>query len=149
MLLPIGDEHVVLRRQQDGLFLSLSRREQRLPVLPLLRDLRVFIKGNVALDEAREDRLQRVIVLLCDGIELVRVAAGAVRRGAGEGRHRLRHQIIAVEVVEVRGSRLKSAVIKHTRTEKSERSDEAWLLREETVGGELLAHKARPRLVVV
>ena len=149
LLLPIGDEHVVLRRQQDGLALCFGRREQRLPVLPSLRDLRVFIKGNVALDDAREDRLQRVVVLLRDRIKLVRVAACAVRRGAGEGRHRLRHQVIAVEVFEVRRCCLIRAVVKHTRAEKSERSDETRLLGKQTVGGELLAHEPRPRLVVI
>ena len=149
LLLPIGDEHVVLRRQQDGLALCFGRREQRLPVLPSLRDLRVFIKGNVALDDAREDRLQRVVVLLRDRIKLVRVAACTVRRGAGEGRHRLRHQVITVEVFEVRRCCLIRAVVKHTRAEKSERSDETRLLGKQTVGGELLAHEPRPRLVVV
>ena len=149
LLLPIGDEHVVLRRQQDGLALCFGRREQRLPVLPSLRDLRVFIKRNVALDDACEDRLQRVVVLLRDRIKLVRVAACAVRRGAGEGRHRLRHQVIAVEVIEVRRCCLIRAVVKHTRAEKSERSDETRLLGKQTVRSELLAHEPRPRLVVI
>ena len=94
--LPFGDERFVFRREQR----LAIRREQRLPARTLPRDSGIFVEGDIAFPDARKDGLQRVVILLRDRVELVRVAAGAVRGGADEGGHRLRHEVVAVEVLE-------------------------------------------------
>ena len=48
--------------------------------------------------DRRKDRLQRVVVVLRDGVELVVVALGAVDRDARERADRVGHHVVAVEV---------------------------------------------------
>ena len=48
--------------------------------------------------DRREDGLQRVVVVLRDGVELVVVALGAVDRDARERADRVGHHVVAVEV---------------------------------------------------
>ena len=110
---------------------------------------RVFIIGDIPLSDAGEDRLQREVVLLRNGIEFVGMAAGAICRGADKCGHGLRHQVVAVEILKVgRGSGGRAAVV-IARSEKTQRRRERGLLRKENIGGELLADEAVPRRVPI
>ena len=59
---------------------------------------RVSVEDLLRLFGSGEDRLQRVIVVLRERIELVIVAAGTVNRRTGERRHHRRHDVIAIQV---------------------------------------------------
>ncbi len=63
-------------------------------------NLRIGVEGDVSPQNPGEDRLKRVVVFLGDWIELVGVTAGAIGRRTGEGGHRLRHDVVAFEVLE-------------------------------------------------
>ena len=116
---------------------------------PLKSRLCRFIERHVALRDAGEDRLQRVVILLRNGVELMRVAPRAVRRRAGERGHRLRHEVVAVHVVErARGSALRAG-IERPSPEETQGRRQLWLGRVEHIRRELLADEALPRHIAV
>ena len=116
---------------------------------PLKSRLCRFIERHVALRDAGEDRLQRVVILLRNGVELMRVAPRAVRRRAGEGGHRLRHEVIAVEVVERERRRALRAGIERPGPEETQRRRKLRLGRVEDIRRQLLADEALPRHIAV
>ena len=58
---------------------------------------RIGVKWAFGPIDAGEDGLQRVVIGLRDRIELVIVAAGAMDRRAGEGRHDIGDHVVAIE----------------------------------------------------
>ena len=102
-----------------------------------------------------EERLQAVVVLLRNGIELVIVAAGAADGGAGEGLHRGAHHVVAVDVA---NSLLfdgafadfdLSDPVERACCDEAEGDDAVLRAGVEHVAGELLPHELRERLVLV
>ncbi len=97
---------------------------------------------------ACEHSLECVVILLSDGIELVVVAAGAVRRDAGERRHHVRHDVVAVDVTAnlaiegVLADVAQGTFIPGTRRQKTEGRDAFGFVREEGVGGDLFLDEA-------
>ena len=107
-------------------------------------DLRVLVEEHIAFAHAREDGLEGEIVLLRDRVEFVRMAPGAVGRGADERSHRLRHDVIAFHVLERLRRRRGRAEVIGPRAEVAEGGGQGRLVGKKMVGSKLLANQPRP-----
>ncbi len=87
----------LLRHVQIGLQLRADWTLFRQQRLPKVVNLRVVVIGTIGAIDTGEDRLQAVVVRLLDWVELVIVAACAVDRQAGEGRHGRHHHVVPIE----------------------------------------------------
>ena len=112
----------------------------------------VFPVGAV---ERGEDGLQRVVVLLRDGIEFVIVALRAVDRGAAKGADRVCDHVVAIEVARdfAVGLCLRhlgvADVIPRPGGDEAERFDAVARAGEKRVASDLLLHETRVRFVFV
>ena len=119
------------------------------------RDRRVRVVGLVGAVDGREDRLEAVVVLLRDRVELVVVALGAVDREAHERADGVGDEVVAVEVpgdlaVDLRLGQLGVAdEVPRPGGEEPERLDAVRRAGEQHVAGDLLLHEPRVRLVGV
>ena len=121
---PRGDNFAPRVSKEHRCVASFDAPPQSGPAAALFTDFRGGVERQIAFRNAREHSLQRVVILLRHRIELVIMAAGAVRREARERRHRLRELVIAILVVESDGRRGKCAQVEGARAEKSKRRHE-------------------------
>ena len=112
----------------------------------------VFPLGMI---ERGEDGLQRVVVLLRDGIELVVVALRAMDGGAAKSAGRIRHHVVAIEVARdfavhfcLRHFEVPDR-IPRPRCDEAERLDAVVRAGKKHVSRDLLLHETRVGLVVV
>ena len=139
----------MLRRLQHGRVPSVNGRLHagKPPLLAGRR--RIVIIIDISFGDTRKNRLQRKIIFLGNWIEFVIMAAGAVSRSTDEGGHRLRHEVIAIEVLKLHRRRISSADIEVTGSEESERHSQMRLIRKNDIGGDLLTDEPVPRRVAI
>ena len=75
------------------------------------------------------------------------MAARTAGCGTRECSHRLRDQVVAVQIVEIDRSGLVSAVVKDSGRQESKSNSQVWSLREEVIRSQLFANELRPRFV--
>ena len=97
---PAFDGLRIFRSQQHGGVFLKSGRGKFVPFRSPFLHIGAGIEFDIALTDAGENSLQRVIIFLGDWIEFVRVTPGAIRRRAGEGGHRLGDDVVTVEIIE-------------------------------------------------
>ena len=132
----------------DGCF---SR--QQIPPSHMRRHIRIV--RPVRAVHPREDRLQRVVIPLRDGVELMIVAAGAVNGETLESAHHRRHHVIAVEhlrepmVEGIFAHPHHQRLIPRPGGEKTQRHRGLRVRGKQRIACHLLLHKTGVRLVLV
>ena len=117
--------------------------------------VRVRIERPVRPIHAREDRLERVVFALRDGIKLVIVATRAVDREALKCSERRAHHVVAIQVLRravihrVLAHRDHQCVVPRPGGEETQRDRGLRVVGKQGVAGQLLLHKARVGLVLV